>query len=102
MFIDVQEEFCATKNGGQKSLFINILLKNVENYSNINQPCPWHPGDYFIKDFNFGIEHIPSIMPEGRYNMKITILVGEANRFVANWNVYCRITNYGILDLNIG
>ncbi len=102
MLLDVQGEFCSAKSGSKKPIFLHLLLNVVENYSNIDQPCPWYPSEYFVKDFNFGIEHIPSMVPEGRYCMNVTLKTGEANRFVANWHIYFRITNYGILDLKVG
>lgn len=101
MLVDVKTEFCEVFAKKQYSVLQTLLLKNLGPYSNLNQPCPWNPGPYYVKDFNFGMRHWPSIVPEGRYIMNVTG-TGPSNNFLANFQLYFQVMNYGILDLRVG
>lgn len=98
MLIDFREDYC--KSFLKRSV-LDVILKTVDKYVNFNKPCPWPPGDYYVKDFNFGIKHVPSLVPEGRYLINIT-LYRQPDVFLYYTSVYFRITNYGILDLKVG
>lgn len=99
MLFDVRDEFC--ESFGKNNIFLNELMKNIGSHSNFDEPCPWYPGDKYIKDFNFGIEHVPSLVPEGRYLMNVSMNQGPKVVKVF-WEIYFEIKNYGILDLRIG
>ncbi len=99
MLVDYRGEYCESYVKG--STMISYVLNALGEHINFNKPCPWSPGDYYVKDFNFGIKHVPSLIPEGRYMINITLNT-ESNIIVAYWQIYARVTNYGTLDLNVG
>lgn len=99
MLVDLRDEFC--ESYVKRSIILNVMLKTIGDNINFNKSCPWSPGDYYVKDFNFAIEHMPSLVPEGRYLLNITVN-DKSNIIIAYWEVYFRVTNYGILDLSVG
>lgn len=103
MLLDVRDEFCDAVSGKRKSAILDVILRGLSTHTNLNKPCPMKPGDgeFYIKDFNFGIEHWPSFIPEGRYIMNAS-LRGESNNFIAYLQIYFEVTNHGILDLRVG
>lgn len=106
MLIDIQEDYCAVAAGKKQSVIQGVIAKILGTHTNMYEACPIRPGEYYIRNFNFAIKHIPSMIPEGRYFMNITLngrhSNSSTNGFIANARVYFHVTNYGTLDLNIG
>lgn len=100
MLIDVQDEWCGVYATKRYSVIQNVILKALGSHTNINRPCPMNPGVYYIKDYNFRMNDIPSIIP-GRYILNVTVH-GQSKKFMAYWAVYFHVTNYGLLDLSVG
>lgn len=101
MYINAEEDFCAVKRDKTKSRFVNVMLKNIGLHTNIDRPCPWKPDVYFIKDWNFGMKHAISLVPEGRYFMNLTMM-GQSKKYISHWVIYFHVENLGILDLSRG
>lgn len=99
LFLNARDDYCKSFQTG--SALLNLLLRNIKNNINFNKPCPWTPGDYFIKDFNFGMDHLPNLIPDGLYILNTTFY-RESNMFLFYAQAYFHVTNRGILDLNMG
>lgn len=99
--MDVSADYCADQPGLSASKLQNYLTAIWANETNIFQPCPFLPGEYFLKDWNFEASHLPNIIPAGRYLMKSDIS-NEFNHLIFNVSMYFVVANYGILDLGIG
>lgn len=99
MLVDSRDEFC--ESYVKRSILFDVVMKTVGENINFNKPCPFNPGDYYVKDFNFAIEHMPSLVPEGRYLLNITVNE-KSDKIIAYWEIYFSVKNYGILDLSIG
>ncbi len=100
MLLDVRDDYCESYVKHSKMLDFLLGLFEEKNF-NFNKPCPWYPGDYYIKDFNFNIVHWPSIIPEGRYILNFTFYRGP-NLFLGYYQIYFAVTNHGLLDLRVG
>lgn len=80
---------------------IHRIIENMmRNYSNIFTKCPFQPGEYYLKDWNFAAQHLPSVVPAGRYLANITLWVDS--NFAYHTATYFYVANHGILDLNFG
>lgn len=101
MLLYIKDEFCKSYTNRTAISPVSILLKIVGKYINFNMPCPWPPGTYFIKDFNFNIKDIPSFIPEGRHMLNFTVYF-QPDVLLINFKVYFQVTNHGILDLRVG
>lgn len=71
------------------------------NHTNINRQCPFPAGEYFVKDLNAQVDHLPSIVPSGRYLIKSTAYQ-QFNDFGYNLSVYVTISNYGTTNIEMG
>lgn len=83
VYINIVTNFC----DGMNSVFQKYLFNMFGNYTNIFQPCPLWPGEYYIKNFNFAAQHLPSIIPAGRYLVN-TSAYTQSNDWLFNTSVY--------------
>lgn len=100
-YVDVKTDFCASQAGLLSSPMQNLLKKMWGNNTNIFTKCPLLPGVYYTKDWNFDANHLPNIMPAGRYLLNTSISV-QFDDVLMNSSIYFHIANNGILDLNMG
>lgn len=100
-YVDVKTDFCASQAGLLSSPMQNLLKKMWGNNTNIFTKCPLLPGEYYTKDWNFDANHLPNIMPSGRYLLNTSISV-QFDEMLMNSSIYFHIANNGILDLNMG
>lgn len=101
MHADIRDDYCKSFPNRSSITPLGILLNIVGEHTNMNKPCPWPTGDYYIKDFNFLPKHLPSLIPEGRHMLNFTVY-SEQNAVMCNAELYFSVSNYGILDLRIG
>lgn len=100
ILMDFSGNVCV-KTTASAGIFWNTLKNVLGNNTNILQACPYLPGVYFIKDFNFNASHLPSILPAGRYLIKIDVSTEFSNALHSE-SVYFYVANYGILDMDMG
>lgn len=101
VLIDFSGNICASVSGSTGVTFWKVMKNALGNKTNIVQRCPYQRGEYYIKDFNFNASHLPSILPVGRYLIKIHLSTYNNEPF-HNVSIYFNVANYGILDLNMG
>lgn len=101
ILLDVTDEYCSSLSGSSGSIFMSAVNRAWGNKSNIFQPCPYLPGEYFVKDWNLDASHLPSIIPAGRYLIKV-IFRTEFHDLLYNMSVYFNVANHGVLDLGMG
>lgn len=101
MLFKVKDDYCSARPGLASLKLVNVLTKMWGNRTNMFQQCPYLPGEYYVKDFNFDASHLPSVIPAGRY--LITSFVRTAfSEWFFNASVYFYVANHGILDLGVG
>lgn len=101
ILVDHTVDYCAVKEGLLSSPLYNFFEHVWANKTNLFQPCPLMPGEYYVKDWNFEAAHLPSIVPAGRYIFQ-SIFRMQSNYVLMNNSVYFYVANYGILDLAMG
>lgn len=102
MLLVLRDDFCRSYGNPSPLTPLNIMLTAFGNTSNLNQPCPWNPGEYYVKKFDFSIKHWPtSFVPEGRYILNFTGF-HQPDAFLVYYEIYFEIINRGILDLRVG
>lgn len=100
MLIVLRDDYCKSYPSRSSLNALGLLLIAYGNHTNINKPCPWNPGDYYVKDFNLSIKHWPIFVPEGRHKLNFTVYSQAV--FVVYFEVYFEVKNHGILDLRVG
>lgn len=100
ILMDLTADYCTKQPGVSALKLMNVLSTMWGNNTNIFQPCPFLPGEYYVKNWNFAASDLPSVVPAGRYLLNVTVRT-ESND-VFNSSTYFYIANYGILDLNMG
>lgn len=101
ILIDAELDFCALQAGHYKSPLHAAIMHVYGNHTNINRQCPFPVGEYFVKDLNAQVDHLPSIVPSGRYLIKSTAYQ-QCNDFGYNISVYVTISNYGTTNIEMG
>lgn len=99
MLINIRDEFCSSY--AKNTSIIGVFMKMFGDHINFNKPCPWLPGDYYIKEFNFALKDWPNFIPEGRYILNTTLFT-QPDVASANFKIYFEVKNYGILDMRVG
>lgn len=72
--IDLREDMCKWLAKKDKSYLLDWTLKKVQQYSNVNHPCPYNETIY-VKNNNLSISNIPfePLLPSGRYRIDINL-----------------------------
>lgn len=99
--IDMRIEMCSVNNKTSKSLMQAVFAEIVKNHTNMNRPCPLPPSEYYFTNISVGAIHLPSLLPEGRYKLRLTN-VGVLEEILSRFTFLFQIKNYGILDLRMG
>lgn len=100
VFIDTEIDFCAVQAGNQNSPVYDVIMGAYANYSNLNQKCPFLPGQYYVRNLNFEARYLPSIFPAGRYLINSTGI--SSNVWMYNTSIYFSVVNHGIQDWSMG
>lgn len=101
ILIHVRDNYCSEQQGLSSRKLVSLLATMFSNHTNIFQACPYLPGEYYIKDFNFGASHLPNVIPAGRYVIT-TVVRTEFNDLLFKISIYFSVANHGILDLGMG
>ncbi|KAG4068184.1 hypothetical protein HA402_008825 [Bradysia odoriphaga] len=75
-FIDVVEDYCGYMKGSVGNFVLGRLIPLILNLTstNINHPCPWPAGKYYIKNSNLSAHWLApqQFVPSGRYRLEMT------------------------------
>ncbi|KAG4067636.1 hypothetical protein HA402_005408 [Bradysia odoriphaga] len=99
--IDMRVEMCSVNNRTSKSLLQSVFAGIVKNHTNMDAHCPLPPAEYYFKNVSVGAANLPSLLPEGRYKLRLTNM-GEMDEILSSFYFFFQIKNYGILDLRMG
>lgn len=101
VFIDTEIDFCAAQAGKLNSQVFKVIMGTYEKFTNVNQNCPFMPGQYYVKGLNFQSKYLPSIFPVGRYLINSTARL-KSNEWIYNTSIYISINYNGIHDYSMG
>lgn len=104
MLIDHSADLCAESVQPDQLLtssLINLLKTIWSNNTNFFRKCPYPPGEYYLKDWNFSASDLPNVIPAGRYMFRDFVQTGDYES-IFNTSTYFSVSNYGTLDMNVG
>ncbi|XP_039954317.1 uncharacterized protein LOC120770805 [Bactrocera tryoni] len=68
-FINRTFDVCEFQRKGQNALYLNILYKLIEKYSNVNHSCPYE-GEFILERFRPSHNNLILPIPSGDYLIK--------------------------------
>lgn len=69
-------------------------LGRVQNYSNMNHPCPYE-GHVYLKIDNISVHHFPvePLIPAGRYRVDAEASFGKGKKVYATASVFLSVSD---------
>lgn len=85
LLINQWEDVCGFYSGKVPSVLLNVMMKNVLKYSNMNHTCPYE-GELLFKADRIDANEFPmrNHVPTGRYRVNMTFTNGPYRTHVGN------------------
>ena len=95
--IDLWEDYCGWLSGKKHSYFMDWLMKPVQNYTNVNHPCPLE-GFLFMRVNNISLDNFPfkDLFPSGRYRLDVNLTEANREKVLVMAKLYLAVSDHRI------
>lgn len=95
--LDLWEDLCGWLDGKKKSYILDWTVKRVQDYTNVNHPCPIE-GHVFVKTDNISLDKFTTepLLPSGRYRLDVNFTEGKKGNVLLMAKMFVSVSDHRV------